>query len=120
MWDTLRGLHSHGRPSPQYDSIVGNLASDIDIHMDWNTFYPKLLMNVEMADSRNKQKESLFARIVDDTSLVARISTTAQKDYSKSYCSRCKALGHERGWRLCPSRNKRMRALPFPRTQTRT
>ncbi|SGY81854.1 BQ5605_C009g05530 [Microbotryum silenes-dioicae] len=74
--------------------------------MDWNTFYPKLLMNVEMADSRNKQKESLSARIVDDTSLVARISTTAQKDYSKSYCSRCKALGHERGWRLCPSRNK--------------
>ncbi|SGY46610.1 BQ5605_C001g00452 [Microbotryum silenes-dioicae] len=160
MWDTLRGLHSHGRPSrtmdllntlaqpysgyipfkefvnkvkitmtdfqnlgaplphwlfagmlvrslpAQYDSIVGNLASDIDIHMDWNTFYPKLLMNVEMADSRNKQKESLSARIVDDTSLVARISTTAQKDYSKSYCSRCKALGHERGWRLCPSRNK--------------
>ncbi|SGY97934.1 BQ5605_C035g11433 [Microbotryum silenes-dioicae] len=90
----------------QYDSIVGNLASDIDIHMDWNTFYPKLLMNVEMADSRNKQKKSLSARIVDDTSLVARISTTAQKDYSKSYCSRCKALGHERGWRLCPSRNK--------------
>ncbi|SGY60110.1 BQ5605_C007g04400 [Microbotryum silenes-dioicae] len=71
----------------QYDSIVGNLASDIDIHMDWNMFYPKLLMNVEMADSRNKQKESLSARIVDDTSLVARISTTAQKDYSKSYCS---------------------------------
>ncbi|SGY54746.1 BQ5605_C006g03905 [Microbotryum silenes-dioicae] len=160
MWDTLRGLHSHGRPSrtmdllntlaqpysgdipfkefvnkvkitmtdfqnlgaplphwlfagmlvrslpAQYDSIIGNLASDIDIHMDWNTFYPKLLMNVEMADSRNKQKESLSARIVDDTSLVARISTTAQKDYSKSYCSRCKALGHERGWRLCPSRNK--------------
>ncbi|SGY20279.1 BQ5605_C017g08564 [Microbotryum silenes-dioicae] len=90
----------------QYDSIVGNLASDIDIHMVWNTFYPKLLMNVEMADSRNKQKESLSARIVDDTSLVARISTTAQKDYSKSYCSRFKALGHERGWRLCPSRNK--------------
>ncbi|SGY80018.1 BQ5605_C008g05285 [Microbotryum silenes-dioicae] len=160
MWDTLSGLHSHGRPSrtmdllntlaqpysgdipfkefvnkvkiamtdfqnlgaplphwlfagmlvrslpAQYDSIVGNLASDIDIHMDWNTFYPKLLMNVQMADSRNKQKESLSARIVDDTSLVARISTTAQKDYSKSYCSRCKALGHERGWRLCPSRNK--------------
>ncbi|SGY58245.1 BQ5605_C006g04354 [Microbotryum silenes-dioicae] len=129
MWDTLRGLHSHGRPSRtmdllntlaqpysgdilfkefvnKYDSIVGNLASDIDIHMDWNTFYPKLLMNVEMADSRNKQKKSLSARIVDDTSLVARISTTAQKDYSKSYCSRCKALGHERGWRLCPSRNK--------------
>ncbi|SGZ29887.1 BQ5605_C053g12606 [Microbotryum silenes-dioicae] len=160
MWDTLRGLHSHGRPSrtmdllntlaqpysgdipfkefvnkvkiamtdfqnlgaplphwlfagmlvrslpAQYDSIVGNLASDIDIQMDWNTFYPKLLMNVEMADSRNKQKESLSARIVDDTSLVTRISTTAQKDYSKSYCSRCKALGHERGWRLCPSRNK--------------
>ncbi|SGY38561.1 BQ5605_C003g02047 [Microbotryum silenes-dioicae] len=90
----------------QYDSIVGNLASDINIHMDWNTFYPKLLMNVEMADSRNKQKKSLSARIVDDTSLVARISTTAQKDYSKSYFSRCKALGHERGWRLCPSRNK--------------
>ncbi|SGZ27798.1 BQ5605_C026g10191 [Microbotryum silenes-dioicae] len=90
----------------QYDSIVGNLASDIDIHMDWNMFYPKLLMNVEMADSRNKQKESLSARIVDNTSLVARISTTAQKDYSKSDCSRCKALGHERGWRLCPSRNK--------------
>ncbi|SGY11775.1 BQ5605_C011g06269 [Microbotryum silenes-dioicae] len=160
MWDTLRGLHSHGRPSrtmdllntlaqpysgdipfkefvnkvkialtdfqnlgaplphwlfagmlvrslpAQYDSIVGNLASDIDIHMDWNTFYPKLLMNVEMADSRNKQKELLSARIVDNTSLVARISTTAQKDYSKSDCSRCKALGHERGWRLCPSRNK--------------
>ncbi|SGZ15314.1 BQ5605_C029g10661 [Microbotryum silenes-dioicae] len=101
----LRGMLVRSLPA-QYDSIIGNLASDIDIHMDWNTFYPKLLMNVKMADSRNKQKESLSARIVDDTSLVARISTTAQKDYSKSYCSRCKALGHERGWRLCPSRNK--------------
>ncbi|SGY29010.1 BQ5605_C002g01000 [Microbotryum silenes-dioicae] len=84
----------------QYDSIVGNLASDVDIHMDWNAFYPKLLMNVELAESRNRQKASLSDRIVDDGSLVARISTTAPKDYSKSYCSRCKVHGHERGWRL--------------------
>ncbi|SGY29905.1 BQ5605_C002g01094 [Microbotryum silenes-dioicae] len=89
----------------QYDSIVGNLASDVDIHMDWNAFYPKLLVNVELAESRNRQKASLSDGIVDDGSLVARISTTAPKDYSKSYCSRCKVHGHERGWRLCPSRN---------------
>ncbi|SGY12191.1 BQ5605_C011g06419 [Microbotryum silenes-dioicae] len=89
----------------QYNSIVGNLASDVDIHMDWNAFYPKLLMNVELAESRNRQKASLSDRIVDDSSLVARISTTAPKNYSKSYCSRCKVHGHERGWRLCPSRN---------------
>ncbi|SGY20476.1 BQ5605_C016g08069 [Microbotryum silenes-dioicae] len=89
----------------QYDSIVGNFASDVDIHMDWNAFYPKLLMNVELAESRNRQKASLSDRIVDDSSLVARISTTAPKDYSKSYCSRCKVHGYERGWRLCTSRN---------------
>ncbi|SGY19614.1 BQ5605_C014g07702 [Microbotryum silenes-dioicae] len=130
IWDTLKGIHSLGQSSrtmdllsvlmqpytgdiipfkdivntvkiamidfknlsmlvrslpDQYDSIVGNLASDVDVHMDWNAFYPT--MNVELAD------------------FVARISTTAPKDYFKSYCSRCKVHGHERGWRLCPSRN---------------
>ncbi|SGZ29191.1 BQ5605_C055g12643 [Microbotryum silenes-dioicae] len=96
----------------QYDSIVGNLASDVDVHMDWNAFYPT--MNVELAKSRNRQKASLSDRIVDDSSFVACISTTAPKDYFKSYCSRCKVHGHKRGWRLCPSRNNNVNVSAPP------
>ncbi|SCV72887.1 BQ2448_16 [Microbotryum intermedium] len=100
------GMLVRSLPS-QYDSIVASLATEVNVVMDWEEFLPKLLMSIEMAQTRNAN-HSLAARMeVDDNPLVARITGTGPRDYSQVLCTRCKVIGHSRGFRGCPLRNKK-------------